>query len=115
MAFITYGHHALIQGNRSGAILGTFLTIIFAILFTGLQYFEYLEAGFTIADSVYGSVFFCSTGLHGAHVIIGTLFILVGFIRMINYHLTDTHHQGFEAAILYWQTTTSPFYVLSDN
>jgi cytochrome c oxidase subunit 3 len=61
-AFITYGHHALIQGNRAGAILGTLLTIIFAILFTGLQYFEYLEAGFTIADSVYGSVFFCSTG-----------------------------------------------------
>lgn len=40
--------------------------------------------------------------LHGAHVVVGTLFILVGFIRMINYHLTDSHHQGFEAAILYW-------------
>jgi len=101
-AFVTYGHHALIQGDRRGAILGTLLTIIFAILFTGLQYYEYLEAGFTIADSVYGSVFFCSTGLHGLHVIVGTLFILVGFIRMINYHLTDSHHQGFEAAILYW-------------
>jgi len=62
LAFITYGHHALIQGDRSGAILGTLLTIIFAILFTGLQVYEYFEAGFTIADSVYGSVFFCSTG-----------------------------------------------------
>lgn len=101
-AFITYGHHALIQGDRFGAILGTFLTILFALLFTGLQYYEYLLAGFTIADSVYGSVFFCSTGLHGLHVIVGTIFILVGFIRLINYHLTEAHHQGFEAAILYW-------------
>jgi cytochrome c oxidase subunit 3 len=101
-AFVTYGHHALIQGDRRGAILGTLLTIIFAIIFTALQYYEYSESSFTMSDSVYGTVFYASTGLHGLHVIIGTLFILVGFIRIINYHLTDTHHQGHEAAILYW-------------
>lgn len=101
-AFITYGHHALIQGNRFGAIFGTFLTLIFAIAFTGLQVFEYFNTNFTIADSVFGSVFFCSTGLHGLHVIVGTLFILVGFFRIISYQLTNRHHQGFEAAILYW-------------
>jgi cytochrome c oxidase subunit 3 len=101
-AFVTYGHHALIQGDRKGAILGTLLTIIFAIIFTALQYYEYSESSFTMSDSIYGTVFYASTGLHGLHVIIGTLFILVGFIRIINYHLTDTHHQGHEAAILYW-------------
>ena len=101
-AFVTYGHHALIQGDRKGAILGTLLTIIFAVVFTALQYYEYTESSFTISDSVYGTVFYASTGLHGLHVIIGTIFILVGFIRIVNYHLTDTHHQGHEAAILYW-------------
>jgi len=35
------------------------------------------------------------------HVIVGTIFITVGFFRIINYHLTNTHHQGFEAGILY--------------
>lgn len=30
-----------------------------------MQGFEYSEAGFTIADSVYGSCFFAATGLHG--------------------------------------------------
>ena len=101
-AFITYGHHALIAGNRKAAIDGTLLTIIFAILFTGLQYYEYSEAGFTMADGVYGSAFYASTGLHGMHVIVGTIFILVGFVRIVNYHLTKSHHQGFEAAIAYW-------------
>ena len=101
-AFITYGHHALIAGNRKGAIDGVFLTIILAIIFTALQYFEYSEAAFTMSDGVYGSAFYASTGLHGMHVIIGTIFILVGFIRIINYQLTNTHHQGFEASILYW-------------
>lgn len=101
-AFITYGHHALLGGDRKGAILGTLLTIVLAVVFTGLQYYEYSEAAFTITDSVYGSAFYCSTGLHGLHVIVGTLFILMGFYRMINYHLTRLHHAGHEAAIFYW-------------
>ena len=101
-AFITYGHHALIAGNRKAAINGTLLTIIFAILFTGLQYYEYSEAAFTISDSVFGSAFYCSTGLHGLHVIVGTIFILVGFSRMLSFQLTKQHHVGFESSILYW-------------
>ena len=94
-AFITYGHHALIAGNRKGAIDGVILTIILAVIFTALQYYEYSEAAFTISDSVFGSAFYCSTGLHGLHVIVGTIFILVGFIRIINYHLSNTHHLGY--------------------
>lgn len=101
-AFITWAHHALIKGDRKGAIIGTVLTLVFAFLFTALQYVEYQQAGFTIADSVYGTVFFAATGLHGLHVIVGSIFILVGLIRMIAYHLTDNHHLGFESAILYW-------------
>lgn len=101
-AFVTFGHHALIAGKRKLAIDGVLLTIILAAIFTGLQYFEYSEAGFTMSDGVYGSAFYASTGLHGLHVIIGTIFILVGFIRIINYQVTSNHHQGFEASILYW-------------
>ena len=71
-AFITYSHHALINGNRSGAIIGAFLTIVLAILFTGLQYYEYAEAGFTFADSIYGTVFFASTGLLGLFFVVLT-------------------------------------------
>jgi cytochrome c oxidase subunit 3 len=101
-AFVTWGHHALIAGNRKGAIVGTFFTIVLAIIFTALQYYEYSEAAFAMSDSVYGTVFYASTGLHGLHVIVGTIFIAVGFFRLVNYHLTSTHHQGFEAGILYW-------------
>ncbi len=101
-AFITWAHHAIIKGNRKDAIIGTFITIIIAIIFTALQAFEYSEASFSFADSIFGTVFYASTGLHGMHVIVGTLFILVGFFRLLNYHLTDSHHFGFEASILYW-------------
>lgn len=78
------------------------MTVTFAILFTACQGIEYANAGFTIADGVYGSTFFFSTGFHGIHVLIGTIFLLVGFFRLLSYHLTDHHHLGFEASILYW-------------
>ena len=85
-AFVTYGHHALIQGDRKGAIKGTLLTIILAVIFTSLQYYEYSEAAFSISDSVFGSAFYASTGLHGIHVIVGTIFITVGFFRITKLH-----------------------------
>jgi hypothetical protein len=70
LAFITFGHHALIAGNRQAAIDGVILTIILAVIFTALQYFEYSEATFTISDGVYGSAFYASTGLHGLLTIV---------------------------------------------
>ncbi|MBW5719176.1 hypothetical protein GQQ29_26465 [Klebsiella pneumoniae] len=39
--------------------------------------------------------------VHGLHVIIGTLFIVVAFFRILSYQLTDHHHLGFESSILY--------------
>ncbi|CBQ72550.1 Cytochrome c oxidase subunit 3 (fragment) (mitochondrion) [Sporisorium reilianum SRZ2] len=57
-ATVTYAHHSVIEGNRRGAILGTLMTLIFAVLFTICQGIEYVNAGFTIADGVFGSTFF---------------------------------------------------------
>jgi len=78
------------------------VTIFLAIIFTGFQVLEYLEAPFTISDSVYGSSFFLATGFHGFHVIIGTIFLTVCLFRVIQSHFTKNHHFGFEAAAWYW-------------
>jgi cytochrome c oxidase subunit 3 len=101
-AFVTWAHHALIKGDRKGAIIGLFVTILLAFIFTALQGYEYFEAPFTFADSIFGTTFYASTGLHGLHVIVGTIFLAVAFVRIVQYHLTDSHHNGFEASILYW-------------
>jgi cytochrome c oxidase subunit 3 len=101
-ATVTWAHHAIISGDRLGAILGLKFTVILALIFTALQGFEYYEAPFTIADGVYGSTFFVATGFHGLHVIIGTIFLSVCLIRLIKYHFTKHHHFGFEAAAWYF-------------
>ena len=99
---VTYAHHSLIQGNRSGALYGLIFTIILAIIFTAFQGIEYTDSSFTFADSTFGSCFYFGTGFHGLHVIIGTAFLTVGFWRFLAYHLTDNHHLGLESGILYW-------------
>jgi len=99
---VTYAHHCLIQGNRNGALYGGLFTVILAIIFTGFQGVEYSVSSFTISDGAFGSCFYFGTGFHGLHVIIGTLFLGVGFWRLLAYHLTENHHLGLEAGILYW-------------
>jgi len=101
-ATVTWSHHAMIAGDRKQALLGLALTILLAIAFTSLQGMEYVESSFKISDGVYGSTFFMATGFHGAHVLIGSTFLLVCLVRLIQYHFTRHHHFGFEAAAWYW-------------
>ena len=99
---VTYSHHCLIQGNRSGALYGLVFTIVLAIIFTAFQGIEYSVSSFTISDGAFGSCFYFGTGFHGLHVMIGTAFLAVGFWRLLAYHLTENHHLGLESGILYW-------------
>lgn len=99
---VTWAHHSIVAGQRSQAIQALISTVSLGLFFTALQYMEYLEAAFTIADSVYGSVFYMATGFHGLHVIIGTVLLLVSLIRVVSFHFTREHHLGFEAAAWYW-------------
>ncbi|YP_008757626.1 cytochrome c oxidase subunit III (mitochondrion) [Spodoptera litura] len=99
---VTWAHHAIMENNNSQMTQGLFITIILGIYFTILQAYEYFEAPFTIADSIYGSTFFMATGFHGLHVIIGTMFLLICLIRHLNNHFSSNHHFGFEAAAWYW-------------
>nr|YP_010478273.1 cytochrome c oxidase subunit III [Nesophrosyne sp. 23 GMB-2012]UVI59717.1 cytochrome c oxidase subunit III [Nesophrosyne sp. 23 GMB-2012] len=99
---ITWAHNAIINNNISQTKQSLWITILLGIYFTMLQTIEYLEAPFSIADSVYGSTFFMSTGFHGIHVIIGTMFILISTLRVSKLHLSMYHHVGFETSAWYW-------------
>lgn len=101
-ATITYAHHSLIKGERKGALYGSIFTVLLALIFTFFQGIEYSVSSFTISDGVFGTCFFFGTGFHGLHVIVGTIFLSVALWRIFSYHLTDHHHLGYEAGILYW-------------
>nr|APX39222.1 cytochrome c oxidase subunit 3 [Chrysolina americana] len=99
---VTWAHHSLMENDYNQALQSLMLTVTLGILFSILQTYEYMEAPFTMADSIYGASFFMATGFHGLHVIIGTMFLLICLIRHYFNHFSSTHHFGFEAAAWYW-------------
>nr|ACR22931.1 cytochrome c oxidase subunit III [Questa ersei] len=101
-ATVTWAHHSLTEKTYTEAKIALTLTISLGIYFTFLQLGEYVEASFTIADSIYGTTFFVATGFHGLHVMIGTTFLAISLIRLILNHYSSDRHFGFEAAAWYW-------------
>nr|AST14993.1 cytochrome c oxidase subunit III [Lema sp. EMHAU-15083113]ATN23496.1 cytochrome c oxidase subunit III [Lema sp. EMHAU-15071010] len=99
---VTWAHHSLMENNFKMTLNSLILTIMLGIYFTILQAYEYIEAPFTIADSIYGTTFFMATGFHGLHVMIGTTFLMICLIRHYFNHFSPIHHFGFEAAAWYW-------------
>jgi cytochrome c oxidase subunit 3 len=106
---VTWAHHALIHGDREGLKKGLLATIGLGLLFTSIQAYEYIHAPFSFSrlneedpGNIYGSTFFMATGFHGFHVIVGTIFLIVCYLRARRGDFTPKQHFGFEAAAWYW-------------
>nr|AHA52468.1 cytochrome c oxidase subunit III [Therophilus festivus] len=99
---ITYCHYSILYMKKKNSLISIMLTIFLGMMFTLFQYMEYYESYFTISDSIYGSIFFMFTGFHGIHVLIGTMFIIISYFRLLNNHYSMNHHFGFEGASWYW-------------
>jgi len=99
---VTWAHHAIIARNYSSALYGLLSTIVLAVLFTALMVAEYYIASFDISDSVYGSCFYMLTGLHGSHIIVAIIFLLVSAYRLYKNHFSNNSFLGAELGILYY-------------
>jgi len=82
----------------SKSVFSLFLTISLGVYFLCMQYVEYAESSFTLADGVYGRTFFMATGFHGMHVLVGTSFLIYVFFNLLSSKLLYNHHFSFEAA-----------------
>jgi cytochrome c oxidase subunit III len=99
---VTWAHHALLHNDRSGVKQALWITVILGAIFSVLQAVEYSHAQFAFSGHIYGSTFFMATGFHGAHVIIGTIFLAICLLRVYKGHFKPNQHLGFEFAAWYW-------------
>lgn len=99
---VTLSHYNLLNNKFKSRITILILTIFLGFYFNFIQIFEYYNSFFCINDRIFGSIFFLSTGFHGIHVLIGTLFLLYSLVRIIKNHFSTIHHINFEFAIWYW-------------
>merc|ERR1711972_193958 len=96
---VTWCHHSVVTRYFYESVLGLILTLILGFAFTLLQVLEYFETSYTISYGNYGSIFFIATGFHGFHVLVGSIFLLVGLIRLLLGQLNTDQHVGLECAI----------------
>nr|DBA43577.1 TPA_asm: COX3 [Bombus fervidus] len=99
---VTLSHYNTLNNKFKSSVYMLLMTIILGFYFNIMQVFEYYNSYFCINDSIYGSIFFLSTGFHGMHVLIGTLMLLYSLIRMMNNHFSSIHHINYEFSIWYW-------------
>ncbi len=93
---------AIKKGNVWGLRAGLLLTFLMGLTFLISQVAEYLRIGFNTGDGAFPTIFFCLTGLHGAHVFVGLSILLFMTIRAFRGHFSAEHHHGVEMAGIYW-------------
>jgi cytochrome c oxidase subunit 3 len=69
---------SFLMQNRYHALKDIILTIALAVIFMICQYIEYITSSFTIADGVFGSVFYMGT-FHGLHVLVGIIMLSISY------------------------------------
>jgi cytochrome c oxidase subunit III len=90
------------RGNRAGMQAGLALTFLMGLTFLLTQILEYARIGFTPHDQAFGTIFFCLTGLHGAHVFVGLTILAAMTARSFRGHFTPEEHHGVEIGGIYW-------------
>jgi cytochrome c oxidase subunit 3 len=90
------------RGNRAGLKAGLALTFLLGLSFLLTQITEYARIGFAPYTDAFGTVFFCLTGLHGAHVFVGLTLLLAATVRSFRGHYSEEQHLGVEIPGIYW-------------
>jgi cytochrome c oxidase subunit 3 len=93
----------MLENNQKDMVKALTYTVLLGLSFTGLQAYEYHHAAFGFKQGIYASNFYMATGFHGAHVLIGTIFLIVCLFRAKKGHFVAGKGQlGFEFAAWYW-------------
>jgi cytochrome c oxidase subunit III len=90
------------KGNRFGLKAGMLVTFLLGATFLFIQVNEYANIGFSPQDHAQGTIFYGLTGLHGAHVTIGLILLLIVTVRAFRGHYTPEEHRGVEIPGIYW-------------
>jgi cytochrome c oxidase subunit 3 len=101
-----YAHVALRRNDRTRflGLLGA--TLLLGFVFLAGQAYEYYEfivhENFTIAEGAYGSAFYGLTGLHGLHVSLGAVLLLIVFVRAMYGQYSAERHTSVSTVSMYW-------------
>jgi heme/copper-type cytochrome/quinol oxidase subunit 3 len=92
---------AVQTGKQTPAVLYMIITLILGGIFLALQYKEYNMADFNFTDSVFGSIFYFTTGAHGFHVFLGFAMLTASLICIIKNKVNTDQNLSLILPIVY--------------
>jgi cytochrome c oxidase subunit 3/cytochrome o ubiquinol oxidase subunit 3 len=96
---------AIQSGSQKGLWRWLVATMVLGLLFLGGQAFEFTSLanqGLSLSSNLFGGTFFTLTGFHGAHVLIGVIWIGFVVARARRGGYTQSSHLMVELTGLYW-------------
>jgi cytochrome c oxidase subunit III len=88
--------------NHRALQAGILTTFLLGLTFLSIQVNEYVHLGFAPSDNAQATIFYCLTGLHGAHVFIGLTLLAMVTVRAFRGHYSAKEHRGVEVPGIYW-------------
>lgn len=97
---------AAVQRNdmRQGK-LWLLMTALLGLVFLSGQVYEFshfVHEGLGLTTNLFGASFFLLTGTHGAHVLVGVIWLLSLFVLAVGGRLTSANAETVEITGLYW-------------
>jgi cytochrome c oxidase subunit III len=93
------------KGNiRNGKtwLIATFFLGLAFLIGQAFEFTTLAREGLSLSKNLFGATFFTLTGFHGAHVLVGLIWIVFVLVRAYNGKLTIENHSSLELVGLYW-------------
>ncbi len=97
-----WGERGVLHRRRPQALWGFGLACLMGTVFALVQLHEWHTKPFRIGTSSYGSLYFLTTGLHEAHVVVGLLVLAALFLWTALDYFSPRRRLSVSAGILYW-------------
>ena len=97
--------HYVKEGEKNKGTLWILVVVVLGAIFMGFQFVEFREfahLGLTPRTNIFGTTFFILTGIHGAHVTIGVIWMAFLAYSSNNVALRADNALDLEIAGLYW-------------
>jgi len=96
---------AVTRGDKVWGRVWIAATAVLGMIFLGFQAYEFnhfVHLGLTLRTNLFGSTFFVLTGTHGAHVLVGVIWLWTLFVRSLQGKLGPDKAMNVELCGLYW-------------
>jgi heme/copper-type cytochrome/quinol oxidase subunit 3 len=97
-----FGERGVLKRRRGQALVGFGFAFGMGAIFTGVQWVEWHGKAYGLGTSSYSSLYFVTTGLHIAHVLVGLLILVALFLWTALDYFSPRRRLVVSAGVLYW-------------